>query len=1125
MVNLEKISVIIPTLEPTTDFIQYINKLLEVGITDIIVVNDGSGEDFQTIFDAIEAIQGCTVITHNRNMGKGVALKCAYHYVIENRPNSIGVVTVDSDGQHAIKDVYRIACCVLENHEQIVLGCRNFNQSGIPFKSRVGNKIASGALFLSQGKWLSDTQTGLRGFGASLFPFMIAVEGERFEYEMNVLSCAMTQKVSINTVEIETIYERNNDKTHFHAIKDSLKVMYVLLRQVIGFGASSLVGGCVDFGLAWILLDFFRERLAHNHFLRISLAIFIARICSLTINYLLNRFLIFKKQRETENSFKKYISLAIVLLGLSIGSVYIGSTYLGIDEKMMKLLADLCLFGLSYTMQKHWVFGSKESNPLYNSIFRRNLFLGTAFILTTTYLVWRTFFTLPIEESFMEFVFGVMLLSAEIITCLTTFELYYRKVRSTNKELPFPNVDSNVYPHVDVFIATHNEEVDLLYKTANACTFMDYPDKQKVHIYFCDDGNRPEVAKLAADLGIHYIGLKENKDAKSGNLNHALAHTDSPLIATFDADMIPQRSFLMKTVPYFFLDTYIEEEGVWRQRTEEELEKAPKIGLIQTPQSFYNPDLFQFNLYSENNIPNEQDFFSKEVNIMRNSSNAVAYTGSNTVISRQAMQDIGGFPLHTITEDFETSVRIQKEKYITYATSEVQAAGLTTTTFKSMIKQRKRWAQGVIQSLQNTNAIFTTKLPLATNISYLCGYLYWWSFLNRLVFILAPIMFALFDFQIMEATFKELLILWLPSYFFYSTSFRYLSSNIRTNRWSQTIDIILAPYMIGCVLLESIGIHERKFKVTNKNKEEKSDLKYALPHIMLILLTVMAFIRFFKGKYGWALLYSSIILLWLLYNLISLSYAVLFMCGRKAYRKNERIKVSESVVLTVGDKRYTGMTIDLSDGGMLLQMSQSVYIPKTEEVGILLRSADYTAYLKGKIVYVKKVGEAWYYALETEPCTEGDKRQYFQIIYDRPHTLPTTINIWSTIYDDFYRNIQNRVVKSEQHRRQLTRVSIERNVELKGGIKGYIHDWNYEYMTLSGGAEVLEERLYELPITEVLTLVLVPIEMSVKYANARLYQVLNKEELLESGFNIEMWLANLDKEQEVDKELEERWSA
>lgn len=484
---------------------------------------------------------------------------------------------------------------------------------------------------------------------------------------------------------------------------------------------------------------------------------------------------------------------------------------------------------------------------------KRNLFLAVSMILTIIYLVWRLLCTLPIHDGVLQVIFGLLLIFAEIVTCFTTFELYYRKYKSDELVLPLPEVPLSEYPHVDVFIATHNEPLDILYKTANACTFMDYPDKEKVHIYFCDDGNRPAVAQLASELNIGYLGLANNQHAKSGNLNNALAKTGSPLIATFDADMIPQHTFLMKTVPYFFLPTYLQDEetGLWRKRTEEELDKDYKIGLIQTPQSFYNPDLFQFNLYSEGSVPNEQDFFSREVNTMRNSSNAIAYTGSNTVIARQAMEDIGGFPIHTITEDFEVSIRIQQEKYITYATSEVQAAGLTTTDFKSMIKQRKRWARGIIQSLQNTKAIFSPKLSAAGRVTYLCSYLYWLSFFNRIIFILAPIMFALFDFRVVDCTFEQLLIFWLPSFFFYSSSFRFLSSRVRTNRWSQTIDTIFAPYLIICVLLESIGIRETKFKVTSKERTERSDFLYATPHIILIVLSVLAIIRFVSGKYGW----------------------------------------------------------------------------------------------------------------------------------------------------------------------------------------------------------------------------------------------------------------------------------
>lgn len=248
----------------------------------------------------------------------------------------------------------------------------------------------------------------------------------------------------------------------------------------------------------------------------------------------------------------------------------------------------------------------------------------------TIYLLWRVFFTLPFQEGILQVIFGILLIVAETITVFTTFELYYRKIKSDNYQLDLPDIQDEDYPDIDVFIATHNESCDLLYKTANACTYMDYPNTNKVHIYFCDDGNRKEVCELAKSLNIGYLGLADNKQAKSGNLNNALEHTHSPLVATFDADMIPQHTFLMKTVPYFLLPKYIKEDDVWRKRTNEELEdtKSMKIGLIQTPQSFYNPDLFQFNLFAENTIPNEQDFFSKEVNIMRNSSNAIAYTAS-----------------------------------------------------------------------------------------------------------------------------------------------------------------------------------------------------------------------------------------------------------------------------------------------------------------------------------------------------------------------------------------------------------------------------------------------------------------------------------------------------------------
>ena len=696
---------------------------------------------------------------------------------------------------------------------------------------------------------------------------------------------------------------------------------------------------------------------------------------------------------------------------------------------------------------------------------RRNVFFILTMVLMSIYLGWRMIFTLPFGQGVLNVLFGVLLIAAEAITVLTTFELFVQKMRKKSGQLECPIIPEEYYPDVDVFIATHNEPIDILYKTVNACTFMDYPDKQRIHIYLCDDGNRAEVEDLAKQFDVGYLGIANNKDAKSGNLNNALSKTSSPLIATFDSDMIPQHTFLMKTVPYFLLSEFIKEDGKWRIRRDEEKNYNFKIGLVQTPQSFYNPDLFQFNLYAERNIPNEQDFFSKEINILRNTSNAIAYTGSNTVILRQAMKDINGFPLKTITEDFETSIRLQQAGYITYATDEVQAAGLSTTTISGMIKQRIRWARGIIQSLQNTGAVFSKKLSFSARITYLNSFLYWWSFFNRLIFILSPILFALFDFQIVDTGFWEILIFWLPSYSLYSISMRYLSSNIRNQRWSQVVDTVFMPYMIIPVLLETLHIHERKFGVTNKNKSSNKfrfqDSWYAIPHVFLLLLSIAAVFRFTYGKYGWALFYSSIIIFWLIYNIVSLFYSLFFMLNRISYRGSERISASESVSIKYKDNTYKAVTVDVSDQGLSFYSSSPIYLPEKAIIDFTIKTHRYEANLQGTIVYVRKEGDGWRYSAKVLPLKETDKRQYMQIIYDRMHSLPKQMDLWVTAYDDILRNIKKRITKQISDKRKLPRIEFYCPVVFENGQSCILRSFNYRYFSVSDfrGKDFMENEL------------------------------------------------------------------
>ena len=342
---------------------------------------------------------------------------------------------------------------------------------------------------------------------------------------------------------------------------------------------------------------------------------------------------------------------------------------------------------------------------------------------TLVYLWWRTFYTVPTEYGWVSTFAGVSLLVVEILGMLEAFVHYFNMHKIENYEVPI--VPEEEYPEVDVFIATYNEPADLLYKTVNGCVHMDYPDKKKVHIYLCDDGKRQEIRELAEQMGVGYIDREDHKGAKAGNLNHAMSVTHAPLIATFDADMIPKRDFLMVTVAYF-VDQEI------KNRDLDDKDKI-KLGFIQTPQSFYNPDLFQFNLFAENKIPNEQDYFYKDVQISRNKSNCVIYGGSNTLISREALNDVGGFYTNSITEDFATGILIQAKGYHCYAINQVLASGLSPTDLKSLINQRVRWARGCIQTGRKMHLILNPKLKFTQKINYMASVWYWYASWKRLI--------------------------------------------------------------------------------------------------------------------------------------------------------------------------------------------------------------------------------------------------------------------------------------------------------------------------------------------------------------------------------------------------------
>ena len=356
----EQAVILIPSLEPDERLPAYIQRLKEGGFGHIVVVDDGSSEAYQPIFDQVEAVEDTVVLHHEINKGKGVALKTGYRYIMENLPDISGVITADADGQHTVKDCLRLAEELEKGERALYLGSRDFTLENIPPKSRTGNRITSVVFKLLYGQYLPDTQTGLRAFRKEELPFMINVEGERFEYEMKVLIACSRAGIPMIPVTIETIYEDDNKGTHFHPIRDSLRIYKVILGSFFRFMASSLTCVAVDQGIFNLLNLLVFANGAKKDAGIILICTIIARVISATVNFLLNRQFVFGKNGNAGKAFIRYAVLCIAIMLMSAaGTWLLGLT--GMSSTVAKLITDTLLYFLSYRFQEQWVFkGEKQ---------------------------------------------------------------------------------------------------------------------------------------------------------------------------------------------------------------------------------------------------------------------------------------------------------------------------------------------------------------------------------------------------------------------------------------------------------------------------------------------------------------------------------------------------------------------------------------------------------------------------------------------------------------------------------------------------------------------------------------------------------------------------------------------
>ena len=338
---------LIPAYQPTEALPALVKACQEKGLGPIVVVNDGSDARKRPIFDALKAL-GCTVAEHKSNQGKGAALKTGLRTVEKDFPEASAVITADADGQHLSEDIQKIAF-LLETHSA-VLGVRDFRTRNVPFRSRFGNRLSTLFFRLLTGMSCPDTQTGLRGFAKEYFPLLLSCEGERYEYEMNVLIELADRKVPLYYTPIETVYSKGNASSHFRPLRDSLRIYRNSLRFVLSSLSCSVVDLSI-FSLSHLLLG----DLIYN----ILLSTVIARLISGTANFTINKKWSFSSKGKAKKEFVRYCVLFFAQMFSSYLLVQLLSV-LPLPAPLWKIPVDCLLFLLSFFIQRRWVYRKEE---------------------------------------------------------------------------------------------------------------------------------------------------------------------------------------------------------------------------------------------------------------------------------------------------------------------------------------------------------------------------------------------------------------------------------------------------------------------------------------------------------------------------------------------------------------------------------------------------------------------------------------------------------------------------------------------------------------------------------------------------------------------------------------------
>lgn len=507
-------------------------------------------------------------------------------------------------------------------------------------------------------------------------------------------------------------------------------------------------------------------------------------------------------------------------------------------------------------------------------------------IVASVYLGWRPSTLNPAAPWFSWLLYG-----AELFGFATTLLHLFMTWKLTVR-LP---VAAQAGLGVDVLIPTFNEPVELVRRTLLAARNLQYP----CTIWLLDDGNRAEMATLAAELDVRYLARTDNKHAKAGNLNNALLHCRGEFVAIFDADHAPRRDFLDRTLGYF---------------------KAPEVAFVQTPQDFFNIDSYQHrHAGNSRRVWTEQSLFFRVIQRGKDRWNAAFFCGSCAVLRRSALDQIGGFATATVTEDLETSVKFHEAGLRSVYVPEPMAFGLAPSTASAFLGQRVRWGQGAMQVVRREWLFLRSKLTLPQRLNYIASAVTYFDGWQKGIFYLVPAWVLLSGTMPIVAPAREFLVLFIP---FFLLNFIVFEEVGRGYGRTATIEQYnMARFAAFAWSTLALVRRTLRFKVTSKDSVTalRSETNSVSPQFVVAALNLIAIIvglQFYKSRQHLPLdgLIANVV--WAGVNLALATLVIRFTLIRTRFRRHDyRFPLPMPAVVSIGGVRQAMVVDDISPAG------------------------------------------------------------------------------------------------------------------------------------------------------------------------------------------------------------------